>query len=107
MIILSKEYNINDTDKSTISSAALIGSMIGQLLFGLLADHIGRKVGFIITLSLVVIGSILSTFSFQEGVITISISLAAFRFLLGIGIGGEYPLSATITSESSKDSNRF
>lgn len=97
---------LSDQDKSTISSAALIGSIIGQLLFGMLADRIGRKKGFIATLSLVVLGSGLSCASFEAGALTVAWTLAIFRFILGVGIGGEYPLSATITSESSQTEHR-
>jgi PHS family inorganic phosphate transporter-like MFS transporter len=106
MLIMSKNYRITDADKAAISSAALVGAIIGQLTFGYVGDTIGRKKAFVITLTLVVIGAILSTMSFQLGFITVFSSLAAFRFVLGIGIGGEYPLSATITSESSDSSNR-
>jgi len=48
----------------------------------------------------------LSCAAFHAPPFTITMSLALFRFILGIGIGGEYPLSATITSESSEASNR-
>ncbi len=59
--------------------------------------QIGRKKGFVATLSLVLFGTIISSLAFESGPITISFSLAVFRFILGVGIGGEYPLSATIT----------
>jgi MFS family permease len=47
---------------SMISTAALVGAMFGQLIFGGLADAIGRRVIFITTLTLVSFGSLISAF---------------------------------------------
>ena len=70
MAILDKEFATPDRpkgidkEKAYISTAVLIGAVLGQLFFGLLADRIGRRLGFIITLSLVILGAILSAFAF-------------------------------------------
>lgn len=64
--------------------------------------QLGRRKGFIATLSLVVLGSIASSLSFSTPWTTVFLSLAIFQFVLGVGIGGEYPLSATITGECSQ-----
>jgi len=106
MVILQKNNELESSQKSVVSSAALWGAVVGQLFFGFFADKLGRKKGFIVTLSLVIIGSIASSLAFKTSHTQIFVSLAIFRCLLGIGIGGEYPLSATITAESSTTSNR-
>jgi PHS family inorganic phosphate transporter-like MFS transporter len=50
-------------------------------------------------LPLVILGTLASALAFPVGPISIATVLAVLRFVLGIGIGGEYPLSATITAE--------
>jgi MFS transporter, PHS family, inorganic phosphate transporter len=95
------------TLKSTLKTMALIGNIVGQLGFGACADLIGRRTVFIITCSLVIIGAILSA-SVQNttGSFGIYYQLCLWRFILGVGIGGEYPLSAIITNESSLPEDR-
>jgi PHS family inorganic phosphate transporter-like MFS transporter len=107
-ILTAEMEGFGDSDQSAVSTAALAGAILGQLAFGFIADKIGRKKGFVVTLSIVIVGAILSASSFSIPSIglTVAMTLAGFRFLLGIGIGGEYPLSATITAESSNASNR-
>nr|XP_023876983.1 probable inorganic phosphate transporter 1-3 [Quercus suber]POF23300.1 inorganic phosphate transporter 1-1 [Quercus suber] len=82
-----------------VNGVALCGTLAGQLFFGWLGDKLGRKKVYGITLILMVVCSIGSGLSFgqkREGVIA---TLCFFRFWLGFGIGGDYPLSATIMSE--------
>ena len=64
--VLFEEFHItSDEDKdhfkSVLSSAALIGAVIGQLTFGALADWMGRRIIFLITGSTIVLGSLLSS----------------------------------------------
>eukprot|EP01031_Cornospumella_fuschlensis_P031880 gene31880-38546_t len=86
--------------KSMIKSMALAGAILGQLAFGAVADLIGRKKVFIATCILVICGSLLSAVVVDStwGIFT---QLCICRFFLGVGIGGEYPLSASVTSEGS------
>jgi MFS transporter, PHS family, inorganic phosphate transporter len=76
--------------------------MVGQLLFGNLGDSLGRKHALTVTLLVCAsgaIGSAAFVFSTARGP-SISAQLAFWRFLLGIGAGGVYPLSAVIAKES-------
>ena len=100
IVIMKFEYPQSSSDSALIASGVLIGSIIGQILFGLVADSIGRRVGFICTLTLLTLGATLSACSFSYGSFTIFQCLALWRFILGVGIGGEYPLAATVSSES-------
>ena len=84
-----------------VASAALVGSIVGQLLAGSLADVIGRKLIFIATATLITIGSLGSSTCTDSSQFTIYSKIACWRFVLGLGVGGEYPLAATVTSESS------
>lgn len=95
-----KQTLTNDL-KSNVKTTALIGAVVGQIGFGATADLIGRRKVFIMTCSLVIIGALLSATVQDTETFGIYSQLALWRFVLGVGVGGEYPLSAAITSESS------
>lgn len=84
---------------STMVAIALLGTVIGQLVFGRLGDLIGRRRVYGFALLLMVVGSIGCGFSICTTRSCVLGSLAFYRFVLGVGIGGDYPLSATIMSE--------
>jgi len=67
-----------------LGSAYVIGAVVGSLFFGYLTELWGRKKLFFLTLSVYVMGVILSAFSWNLGVFML------FRFITGLGIGGEY-----------------
>ena len=66
------------------ASVYVVGAVIGALLFGWLTDRYGRKSIFNITLGIYIVGVLLSAFSWDVR------SFMLFRFVTGIGIGGEY-----------------
>nr|GFA91720.1 inorganic phosphate transporter 1-11-like [Tanacetum cinerariifolium] len=82
-----------------VIGVALVGTFSGQLMFGWLGDKLGRKKVYGITLVLMVICAICSGLSFGHTSKSVIYTLCFFRFWLGFGIGGDYPLSATIMSE--------
>lgn len=84
---------------AAVTSVALCGTLSGQLFFGWLGDRLGRKTVYGFTLILMIICSLASGFSFGHQPKGVMASLCFFRFWLGFGIGGDYPLSATIMSE--------
>jgi len=97
---------LSDAAASAVSSAALVGAMIGMLTFGFLADVFGRRMVFIITLSCVIVGSFGSATCVKSDWFGIYSQLACWRALLGLGIGGEYAVAASVSSEASEASNR-
>jgi len=97
--------NIHELEGS-VAAAALVGSIIGQLVAGSLADVIGRKKIFVTTAILITIGSFGSACCGNTSAFTIYGQLACWRFCLGVGVGGEYPLAATVTSESTSAAHR-
>jgi MFS family permease len=65
-------------------SAYIVGACLGALYFGRLADRLGRKRLFMITLAVFLAGSVLTAFSMSFG------WFIACRFITGAGVGGEY-----------------
>ena len=84
---------------AAVTGVALCGTLAGQLFFGWLGDKLGRKSVYGFTLILMVLCSIASGLSFGHTAKGVIATLCFFRFWLGFGIGGDYPLSATIMSE--------
>lgn len=91
---LQKEWGLTAEQMGWIGSMNSIGMAVGAFVFGLLADRIGRKQVFIITLLLFSIGSGLSAFA-----TTLTVFLI-LRFFIGMGLGGELPVASTLVSES-------
>ncbi|XP_020222935.1 inorganic phosphate transporter 1-4 [Cajanus cajan] len=91
---------------AAINGVAFCGTLAGQLFFGWLGDKLGRKRVYGMTLMLMVICSIASGLSFGKEPKSVIATLCFFRFWLGFGIGGDYPLSATIMSEYANKKTR-
>lgn len=88
------EWNLTPAEMGWIGSVNSIGMAVGAFAFGILADRIGRKQVFMMTLIL---------FSVASGLSALTTTLAAFlflRFLVGAGLGGELPVASTLVSES-------
>lgn len=79
---------------------------MGQLVVGHLGDVFGRKRVYGMALMIMIIGAFCQSMSFGSTPDAVIGTLCFWRFLLGVGIGGDYPLSATIMSEYSSASNR-
>lgn len=84
---------------AAVNAVALCGTLAGQLFFGWLGDKMGRKRVYGMTLMLMVIAAIACGLSLGHTATSVMTTLCFFRFWLGVGIGGDYPLSATIMSE--------
>jgi PHS family inorganic phosphate transporter-like MFS transporter len=84
---------------AAVNGVALCGTLAGQLFFGWLGDKLGRKKVYGMTLMMMVISALASGLSFGHTAASVMTTLCFFRFWLGFGIGGDYPLSATIMSE--------
>ncbi|WP_445489038.1 MFS transporter [Niallia sp. 03133] len=91
---LKVDWGLSVKEMGWIGSVNSIGMAVGALLFGLMADRVGRKNVFIITLLLFSVGSGLSAFTTSLSIFLI------LRFLIGMGLGGELPVASTLVSES-------
>ncbi|KAG6852628.1 hypothetical protein C0991_010325 [Blastosporella zonata] len=88
---------LNKAQDLGVKVATPVGTLIGQLLFGWLADVVGHG----IELMIIIIGTFAQALSGEGHAVRIVGVLVVWRFLTGIGIGGDYPLSAVISSEFS------
>jgi PHS family inorganic phosphate transporter-like MFS transporter len=84
---------------SATVGVALLGAVAGNLAFGALGDRAGRRRVYGASLLLMLCASVGSGFSVCRTRGCALASLCLFRFLLGVAVGGDYPLSATIMSE--------
>ncbi|KAK8674446.1 hypothetical protein V6N13_112737 [Hibiscus sabdariffa] len=91
---------------AAVNGVAFCGTLAGQLFFGWLGDKLGRKKVYGMTLMLMVLCSVASGLSFGHTPKSVMATLCFFRFWLGFGIGGDYPLSATIMSEYANKKTR-
>lgn len=95
MAALVTHWNLSATEASLLGSIGFVGMALGATFGGLLADKIGRRQVF--ALSLLVYG-------IATGASALSVSLAmlmALRFVVGLGLGAELPVASTLISEFS------
>ena len=86
-------FKAGTVEVSAIASSAIFGAVFGAVIFGNLADRVGRKTLYVIDLLFFVVFGAFSAFSQNVW------ELVLFRFLLGIGIGADYPISASYIAE--------
>jgi len=94
LALLMRDLGMNKTTAGLLGTLTLVASGIGGILFGFLADRVGRKralMASILTYSLC---------SFASGLATSIAMLAAARFVLGLGMGGEWNTGATLVAET-------
>lgn len=95
MASIGKEWNLTNTDLGLLGSASAAGMAIGAAIAGMVADRWGRKT--VVTFTLVLYGLA----SAVSGIAPNFSLLLLFRFLTGLGLGGELPAASTLVSEFS------
>jgi putative MFS transporter len=93
MASLAVQWQLGTTTLSWIASVGFIGMALGASLGGLLADRIGRRQVFAATLLVYGLATGAAALSWSVG------ALLFFRFLIGLGLGAELPVAATLVSE--------
>ena len=87
------QFSATPLEQGIVGAAAVIGAIFGALIGGRLCDRFGRKKIFLLDLLIFIIFAVLSSFAWSIE------SLIIFRFLLGVGIGADYPVCASYVSE--------
>ncbi len=98
--LLTPIWHLTSIEIAWLGSMSLIGAAMGAFVFGRISDIFGRKAIYGLEVIILTIAAIGSAFS-QD-----ILQLIIWRFILGIGIGGDYPISAIIMSEYSNRKDR-
>lgn len=98
--LIKQEWNPPAYQLGLVSSTAIIATLVGAFIFGRVADVYGRKLVYGLEAAIMAVAALASAFSPNI------IWLIVFRFILGIGVGGDYPLSAVLMTEYSNSKNR-
>jgi PHS family inorganic phosphate transporter-like MFS transporter len=99
--------NVPSDVQGPLKGITNVGNLFGQIIFGVLGDSKGRKSIYGIELLVIIIGTICSAMSGSAATgVGVLGFLGFWRFVLGIGIGGDYPMSATVSSEWSSEGRR-
>ena len=98
--IVATQWHLSTLQTSWVTGAAILGAFFGALVFGRIADVLGRKWVYLGVAVIMMVGAVTSAFA--PGFIWLVIA----RFVLGLGIGGDYPVSAVLMSEYSNRKDR-
>lgn len=91
--LVQQQWHLGTASLAVLTSVTLAGSVLGALVFGRSADLAGRTRAYWLVAGVLIAGAVASALAPSFWV------LVAARFVLGIGIGGDYPVSAVLMSE--------
>src|SRR5512135_3044512 len=98
--LIAKDWHLSSGRLALLNSVMLAAAFLGALVFGRFADLVGRKRVYWLVAVIMVAAALGSALSPSFWV------LIAFRFLLGFGVGGDYPVSAVLMSEYANRKDR-
>jgi MFS transporter, putative metabolite:H+ symporter len=100
IVAIGREWGLTANERGLVAAIGFAGMFIGALLSGIFADRFGRKPIFQLTLLVYSLATGLSGLAWGLA------SLLVFRFLVGLGVGGELPVASTLVSEMSPARHR-
>jgi len=92
--LIGADLGLSSVMKGWVAASSLLGSLLGAVVFGRLTDRFGRRLIYLLDLGFFVVFSVGSALAWDAW------SLLTFRFLLGVAIGADYPITAALVSES-------
>ena len=98
--LLKTQWHLSTGQLSLLNAVMLGAAFVGALVFGRVADMIGRTRVYWMSAALMVVAAVGSALAPSLAV------LIAFRSVLGFGVGGDYPVSAVLMSEYAGHHNR-
>lgn len=91
---LQQDFGLSGVETGAIAVAAVAGALVGSLTLGPLTDRIGRQRMLVADIALFVVSSAATALAWN------ALSLVVFRFLVGVGIGADYPISVSYITEN-------
>ena len=98
--LVAVQWHLSTLQTSWVTGAAILGAFVGAFTFGRLADVLGRKKVYVTVAVIMIFGALGSAFAPDF------VWLVVARLILGLGIGGDYPVSAVLMSEYSNRKDR-
>ncbi|HXW43562.1 MAG TPA: MFS transporter [Streptosporangiaceae bacterium] len=98
--LIAKDWGLGADRLAILNSTMLGAAFLGALVFGRFADKVGRKPIYWLVAAVMIVGALGSAFAQSFWM------LIAFRFVLGCGVGGDYPVSAVMVSEYANRKDR-
>ncbi|MCL4493626.1 MAG: MFS transporter [Firmicutes bacterium] len=86
-------WHLNNIMVGVVASISLVGMAVGAALAGTISDHVGRRRIFLLTLAVYSLATGLSAAALAVWM------LVVFRFIVGIGLGGELPVTSAMVTE--------
>ncbi|MEL6880276.1 MAG: MFS transporter, partial [Cyanobacteria bacterium J06607_10] len=94
MPFIQRDFGLSAGWVGAIATAALAGALIGSLTLGPITDKVGRQRMLVLDVGLFIVASLATALAWNAG------SLLFFRFLVGVGIGADYPISVSYITEN-------
>jgi MFS family permease len=91
---LQRDFGLDAATIGAVATAAVVGSLVGSLTLGPITDRVGRKLMLIVDVALFMVATAGTALAWNAW------SLIAFRFLVGVAIGADYPISVAYITEN-------
>ena len=91
---LKEDFSLTSLEIGAVAVAAIAGALLGSLILGPITDKIGRQKMLVVDLAIFILASAGTALAWNAW------SLIGFRFLVGVGIGADYPISVAYITEN-------